>query len=377
MADEMKRAELLGKGTVLSMPDLPMGYCAWPSVARNDAGALVVVCSGYRLLHVCPFGKVVMVESRNNGESWSAPRVPVDTPLDDRDAGILNLGGGRMLVSTFNNTRAAQWEWSEMGEFGHSADKTLIRAYLPEVTDAMEEAYLGSLLSLSEDGGFSWSAPWRAPVTAPHGPNKLAGGGIVYAGSRYRNGTADDYTEVYQSDDLRHFNLLAAIPKCPELDGDHYLYSEPHVIELPAEGGAPARLLVHIRVEALSGHETWDEKVFTIVQSVSDDGGKTWSAPVQTGASGAPPHLIRHSSGALVCVYGQRRAPYGIRAMISRDRGGSWDAGYWLWDEGLGYDLGYPCSVELDDGTIFTVFYAKKPGMRHASILWTRWRLPG
>jgi hypothetical protein len=63
--------------------------------------------------------------------------------------------------------------------------------------------------------------------------------------------------------------------------------------------------------------------------------------------------------------------------MLSRDKAETWDMDYFLWNRGLDGDLGYPASVELPNGDIFTVYYAKQLWQKTTSILWTRWRLPG
>ena len=79
-----------------------------------------------------------------------------------------------------------------------------------------------------------------------------------------------------------------------------------------------------------------------------------------------------------MCVYGYRLAPFGQRAMISHDDGRTWLAGYVLRDDGQDGDLGYPASVELQDGSIFTVYYQKLGSAKEkCSLLWTRWELPG
>jgi len=74
-------------GTVCRLPGQHFSYFAWPSVARLDNGRLVVGSSGLRTEHACPFGKTVLHFSADEGETWSAPRVINDSPLDDRDDG--------------------------------------------------------------------------------------------------------------------------------------------------------------------------------------------------------------------------------------------------------------------------------------------------
>ena len=114
-----------------------------------------------------------------------------------------------------------------------------------------------------------------------------------------------------------------------------------------------------------------------MVQTESGDGGQTWTPAHPLGFHGSPPHLLRHSTGAIVGVYGYRLAPFGQRAMISRDGGRNWTTDLVLRDDGPDADLGYPSSVELDDGSILTVYYQKRASAQEkCSLLWTRWRLP-
>ena len=60
-------------------------------------------------------------------------------------------------------------------------------------------------------------------------------------------------------------------------------------------------------------------------QTQSDDSGKTWSPAKRTDIWGYPPHLLLTSDGDVLCTYGYRRPPFGIRACFSRDAGRTWD----------------------------------------------------
>ena len=57
-------------------------YNGWPTVCRRANGQLVVTCSGGRESHVCPFGRVEMMTSADEGKSWTYPRVLLDGPID-------------------------------------------------------------------------------------------------------------------------------------------------------------------------------------------------------------------------------------------------------------------------------------------------------
>jgi len=114
-----------------------------------------------------------------------------------------------------------------------------------------------------------------------------------------------------------------------------------------------------------------------LFQTESNDGGKTWTeAKYVDKADGVPPHLLLHSSNAVICTYGYRSKPYGIRLMISYDEGKTWQTDYILRSDGASRDLGYPSSVELADGKIFTVYYQQLGNKEKCSLVSSYWELP-
>ena len=68
---------------------------------------------------------------------------------------------------------------------------------------------------------------------------------------------------------------------------------------------------------------------------------------------------MKHSSGKLICSVGCRieEDGYGIYAYVSEDNGKTFTKKYVINDRSPNNDLGYPCSVELGDGSILTVYY--------------------
>ena len=50
------------------------------------------------------------------------------------------------------------------------------------------------------------------------------------------------------------------------------------------------------------------------------------------------------------------------------------DAGYDDYINNVSLDLGYPSSIELEDGSILTVFYAHAPDSASATIMQVRWK---
>ena len=357
-------------GTICRIPGERFGYFGWPTVARLDNGTLAVASSGLRAEHVCPFGKTVLNVSTDDGRTWSPPRVIQDSMIDDRDAGIVNLGDGKLLVTWFrSDTRI----YADAGWLPEKERKTWADIFATW-TDEKVNALLGSWLMLSEDAGETWSDPLRAPVSTPHGPIRLQDGNLLYLGKRYR--TWDDMREsaitaAASRDGGRTWELLGAVPVHPHTHAANY--HEPHVVELPS-----GRLVGMIRIENHSGKELTDPAIphFSLMQTESDDGGKTWTTARPLGFHGSPPHLLRHSSGVLGLTYGYRQEPFGQRVAFSHDDGATWDHDWILRDDGPDGDLGYPSTVELADGSLYTVCYQKAAAGEKCSLLYSRWELP-
>src|SRR5437764_4939842 len=81
----------------------PHLYHGWPTLARRRNGQLLLVCSGGREAHVCPFGRVELMTSDDEGKAWTWPRVLLDSAIDDRDAGVVETAKGSLLVTTFTS----------------------------------------------------------------------------------------------------------------------------------------------------------------------------------------------------------------------------------------------------------------------------------
>ncbi len=363
---------IVSSGFVNRAQNTIFSYQAWPSICRDENGTLYAVASGMRVAHICPFGKTVMYISKNDGKTWSPPIVINDDYMDDRDAGILYMGGGRMLVTWFSHPPVAyKTTWRELiTQLVAPQEHEAVFAMIETSLHAPQE-YLhgGSFIRISEDYGVTWGEAIRVPVSAPHGPVLCADGSLLYLGKEMyvpgRPADADNHICAYKSTDGGyHWQHMGTVP----LPTGTYSrnFHEPHAVQL-----SDGRLLGLIRAE---GPEISD--CFTVFKTLSADGGATWSTAAPTGFDGSPPHLLRHSTGALVCAYGRRRDAYSIRAVISHDDGDTWSDEIILEDRVNGNDLGYPASVELADGSLLTVYYQKWPGDEKCSIRYTRWNIP-
>ena len=113
-------------------------------------------------------------------------------------------------------------------------------------------------------------------------------------------------------------------------------------------------------------------------QSFSNDEGLTWSEPEKTSMYGHPANLLNLSDGKILCTYGYRMPPMGIRACLSIDNGKTWqiENEYILRADGQGSpgNLGYPISVLLSDDSIFTIYYITlEDGITY--IAGTKWQI--
>ena len=336
----------------------PEHYHGWPTVAARRDGELLLVYSGGREAHVCPFGRVELMRSRDGGRRWSWPEVVLDSPIDDRDSGILETPSGALLVTTFTSLayeavleKASGWTPEKLARW---------QAVDLRTTPEQRRGLLDTWMLRSTDGGMTWSAPYRVPVNSPHGPTTLADGRLLYAGKQlWRPGNKVGVCE--SPDDGKSWRWLSDIPVRP--DDSATQYHELHAIQ-----AADGRIIVHIR-----NHNPRNEG--ETLQTESADGGGTWSTPRSIGVWGLPSHLLRLRDGRLLMTYGYRRAPFGNQARISVDHGATWSEPIIISDDGAGGDLGYPSTVELAGGQFVTVWYESLRGSQHAVLRQARWSL--
>lgn len=334
-------------------------YHGWPTLIRRRDGELVLVWSGRREAHVCPFGTVEMMTSRDEGASWTFPRTLHDGPIDDRDAGVLETAKGTLLVTTFTSLAYAPM----VAEGGSKAgDPRWQSAHARIADESVRQSELGCWAFRSTDGGLSFSARIDTVVNSPHGPCQLADGRLLYLGKELwteekRIGAA------VSEDDGQTWRWLSEVPA---REGDRALdYHELHAVQC-ASGKIVAQIRNH---NAANKGET--------LQSESADGGKTWSVPRSIGVWGLPSHLLRLRDDRLLMTYGHRRKPFGNQARLSEDEGATWSEPVELSGDGIGGDLGYPSTVELADGSLLTAWYEKLADSPMAQLRTAKWRLRG
>lgn len=356
------KVEVLETKTISLQPEY---YQGWPTLIRQKDGRLMVVISGGRHAHVCPFGRVELITSMDEGKTWTFSRTILDTDMDDRDAGILETSKGTLLATTFTSPAYVpflkQAQEGKTNSFVNSETLPQWEAAHARLTDEQRKAMTGQWLIRSTDNGISWSTPIPTIVNSPHGPTELADGRLLYVGKelwteKKRIGACES------TDDGLTWRWISEIPTRP---GDNVTneYHELHAVQ--ADDG---RIIAHIRHHGKANH-------YEVLQTESADGGKSWSEPKTTGVWGFPSHLLKLKNGALLMTFGHRRAPFGNQACISRDNGRTWSAPLIFSGNAVNGDLGYPSTAELADGSLLTVWYEKLKDGKKTVLRQAHWKI--
>lgn len=373
----------------------PQNYIGWPTIARRVDGELLVVFSGDREGHNGPYGKTQLVRSQDEGLTWSETETINNFPFDDRDAGIIVLRSGTIILSWFmllypverieqmresypepdavvdswirhgrkiQEETILQWNRAVHGHKPRSPRSE--RTWVNQASNGEYWTWRSAWTRRSTDGGHTWEPPVDSIVTTPHGPIELLDGRLIYVGNDRVPEEAPKCVE--STDEGRSWHEASTIPM-PE-GQTYWQFIEPHVVEV-----GNGRLL------CLSRHSTGSRAPNGryLYQCESTDSGMTWSVPHPMPMWGYPPHLIRLHTGDLLASYGHRRPPYGQRACLSHDGGQTWDIAHEivLRDDAPSDDLGYPATVELSPGELATVYYQiDQPGEK-TSLMLTRWSL--
>jgi len=345
----------IGSGVVASRPDQMYG---WPGMTRAANGDILVVASE-RKHHVCPFGRPVVMRSRDNGLTWSLPQEIYNSELDDRDSTIACLPDGTLVAA-----------WFTSAEFGDPQyARAEWRPRFGRVTEKMREELTGDWLIRSTDHGRTWEpTPHRMPVGgAEHiGPFVLSDGRLACFGYELVDTEADMFffTSMDQGDTwIRQGKIASEKMHKHPMDAFWPLCRGrklpfPHVNERALLELGPGRFLVLFR----------NSREGKLTEARSEDNGRTWSHLKVTPIIGKPPHLLRLRNGAILCSYGHRAEPWSIRAVLSYDEGKTWDMENLItidgWEDHP--DMGYPISLETAPGEILTVYYCSRQPIKHA-----------
>jgi len=306
--------------------------CAWPNLTRMPDDAIVATIFN-QPCHGLWSGDVECWASTDEGRTWRLRGVPAPhEPGTNRmnvAAGLADNGDLVVLASGWTNrpelaAPGAEQEWRPAG--------------LPA------NGILHPWVCRSADGGRTWDRsgtvefPPRLDGFAPPVPFgdivRCADGslGVGVYSKRLDGGSCAFF--LRSRDDGTNWGKPVPVAE------DH---GEPTFISLDGR-----RLLAACRRHHLDLY-------------VSEDMGENWQAggPL-TGPRELPGHFLRLADGRLLLTYGIRHQGfYGVGARVSDDDGGTWYTPMLLVDLEGAYDGGYPSSVQAENGTIVTAYYAR------------------
>ncbi len=359
----------------------PGDFIGFPTVTQTADGEILAIFSGDRETHHCPYGKSQLIRSSDGGETWSAAETVNNTPLDDRDAGIVALTSGTLVMSWFvTDTREVLENYrgpvpnKAWGLWPTPKEWESWRRHCDKIPDDVRKQWVGTKIHepytrRSTDGGRTWEEPVRSIVMTPHGPIQLSDGSLRFVGIITDEGGEGARTLACaaSTDEARSWSLIGTM-SVDKRFGETHTFSEPHAVEV--DDGRLVCMWRHTPSDK-------DASQHFLHQCESDDGGKTWSVIRPTPIWGYPAHLLRLHCGDVLASYGYRREPMGQRACLSHDGCATWDVDneIVLRDDATSVDLGYPSTVELEPGEMLTVYYQLVPPDEKPTLVATRWSL--
>lgn len=302
-------------------------YCAFPDVKKLNNGEIIVAfrkAPKRRLsTHLDSESKAVLIRSKDKGKTWEEEITIYDDEFGIQDPSIAILNDGTIISNFF------KWKVIKEEPFDHYV--------------------VGTFIVRSLDNGYTWDKE-SIKVETPKINNPATSDSIIELPDGTllipMYGSFDNERQrafIMRSEDRgltwKDFTTIAFDP-LGNMD-----FQEP-ALTITNSG----KVICMMRVYGVDQY-LW--------QSESLDLGYSWSIPKKTPIWGFPAHILVLSDGRILCTYGYRRPPYGIRGCISIDGGKTWDikSEIIIRADGLNGDLGYPSSVELDNGEILTVYY--------------------
>ena len=352
-------------------PDL---FCAWPwtgGIHNFGTGEIVIAYtekpSAYKTIEDVQHGeaeaKLVLCRTLDGGQTWPAEvrHVLRDNNGESFDQWIRQGREPQPVDMTGQDAMFLFWRCFARDPW-QTGDGRI--AYRP-VTFAMR----------STDRGYHWHQPavivpqyhldsiygGTNYLKMPNGTVLAALGGYPHApgsGKSVNEQTAAEAMRATQDEgERRAGNSLLYISKDQGLHW--YLFSEiAHDGQNQMDVHYPALLrLPNGRLLCTLGYRYLYSGISWTCVTYSDDDGRTWSKPRRINDLGDQANLCHLSDGRILCIYGYRFVPYGIRGIVSEDDGQTWSDEFVIRDDGAGLDLGYPVITDLPDGRIMAVYY--------------------
>ena len=317
------------------------GY--FPVVARMKDGRIAAILRGGGT-HIDVRGRLDVVFSSDEGETWTMPQIVVDGPNDDRNPAFGVAPDGTLVLAY-------------LVAYGYPPNKS--EAELRKIGPANFLRGSGIYIIRSHDHGMTWDAPtminiFRGPYPSPYGKILTLDDGsmlmTLYTTDNFlgvpmpRSGAQGQYAYTLRSFDhgktWGQISLLGAG------------FDETALLQVRSK-----EIIAVMRSNSGAAESTTKGALFL---TRSSDYAKTWSSPERlTKEQEIPADLIELSDGRIILTHGQRNYPMGVQALVSSDGGRTFNltdrlALAWFANN---RDTGYPSSLVRKDGKILTLYY--------------------
>lgn len=326
----------------------------FPGITRAANGDLLVsFCTQFDCQ---PGGEAFLIRSSDEGRTWNPPVPLVRSNKPDGcinlSVGLTTLKDGTVLYPCCDAKITRKWDQ-------HEADLLILRSYdhgaswsdpVPIGTEVIEPFAYGKIIELT-DGDLLcpiWGKrvpdePWRTGLVRSRDGGKTWGAHITIG--------YDPHTVIPASSASSDESVHSAG------------FNEATLVELP-----DGRILAVLRQQGVG------QAVRQLFQSLSRDGGRTWSEPQPLPLWGTSPSLHLTASGLLLLGYRNHRGnPQGLETAgvgmsLSDDFGATWIEHRLLEDpQGHQYqhefEAGYPAFLNVERGRVLVVFYSYDPAL--------------
>jgi len=301
------------------------------------------------------FDTIKLIRSKDSGETWDpSTRLTVCPQTDYFGAdipSITQLSDGTLLVNFLRTSFVERKGILE--DLGPQSENL---GLLREVE--------GTWLIRSTDNGYTWGTPYKANATPLRHAQPIDGVVELPNGTLLMAVLGQMVSRYWKPEpEPGRSALLRSDNK--GLDWEHYAtiaYDPAGIISFdePALGRTRDGILVCMMRTSHAPRQRHEHLWFTY----SKNNGESWSRPEPTNLWGYPADLTLLRDGRMLCTYGYRRPPWGVRGCISDD-GLHWDIAneFVVREGGVAppsaergwWHIGYPETVQLKNGRILTV----------------------
>ena len=329
----------------------------FPGLTRAANGDLLVsFCTQFDCQ---PGGEAFLLRSTDEGRTWDRPSSIVRSQRSDGcinlSVGLTRLRDGTVLYPCCDTKITRKWDQ-------HEADLLILRSHdhgttwadpVTIHTDVIEPFAYGKILELRNGdllcpiwGKRQSDEPWRTGLVRSRDGGQTWGEHVTIG--------YDPHTRIPSPQD--------EVVHCAG-------FNEATLVELP-----DGRILAVLRQQGVG------PDVRQLFQSLSSDGGQSWSSPQPMSLWGTSPSLHLTKSGLLLLGYRnhsgnpQGLATPGVGLSLSEDFGATWTQ-HRLLDDPQGhsyqheFEAGYPAFLDIEGGRVLVVFYSFDPALNFPRYL--------